>query len=85
MNEALTRAEIGEQIDQFVTGRLTARQLAAWAFDHFYQAEEGALIYEVGYEDLIEDVLDALMWGDSPPFVLDVTQAQGLQDRLGRG
>lgn len=85
MNEALTRAAVREQIDLFVAGRLTAGQLATWAFDHFYQVAEGELSYEAGHEDLIEDVLDELMWGDSPPFVLDLPQARDLRERLGAG
>ena len=82
MTTILTRAELRQAIERFLAGELEASALARWAFDQFYAAEEDGLVYEPGFEELIGEVLDELMWADSAPFVLEADAARRLQERL---
>ncbi len=84
MTTILTRAELRQAIERFLAGELEAPALARWAFDQFYAAEEDGLVYESGFEELIGEVLDELMWADSAPFVLEAEAARRLQERLNR-
>jgi hypothetical protein len=78
----LTRDEVRSQVARFVRGELRRDYLAAWAFDQVYAEEEGRVEFEPGYAVAIDAVLDELMFGDSPPFVLDEAQAQRLIQAL---
>ena len=82
MNGELTRAEVRRQIERFIRGEITSGALAKWAFDQFYAYEEDRLSYEAGYEDAIDDVLDELMFIDTPEFELDADAARQLQHDL---
>ncbi len=82
MNGELTRAEVRRQIERFIRGEITPGALAKWAFDQFYAYEEDRLTYEAGYEDAIDDVLDELMFIDTPEFELDEATARELQAAL---
>ena len=82
MTEVLNRATLRQQLERFAEGRLPAATLAAWAFDQFCDETEELLSYEPGYEELIADVLDKLMWADTTPFVLDQDTARELQRQL---
>jgi hypothetical protein len=84
MTTILTREELRKAIERFLSGELGAPALAAWAFDQFYAAEEDVLVYEPGSEEIIEEVLDELMWADSAPFALEAAAARRLQERLNR-
>lgn len=79
-----TRAAVAEQIEARSAGQLTNAALAAWAFDRFYAEELGNEAYEPGAEDLIAEVLDALMFGDDPGFQLDEGDLRALIAQLDR-
>ncbi|HWQ14261.1 MAG TPA: hypothetical protein VNL77_15790 [Roseiflexaceae bacterium] len=78
----LTRAAVAERIAQRLAGRLSDAALAAWAFDRFYEVELGAASLETGAEDVLEDALDALMFGDDPAFRLSEEELRALAARL---
>lgn len=82
MNGVLTRQDVREQLAGFLDGRLSTQRLAAWAFDSFCDEEEELLVYEPGYDEVIADVLDELVWVDSAPFTLDPEVARELLRRL---
>lgn len=82
MTTILSREAVRAEIERFVQGALSGQALAAWAFAQFYAEEEGRLAYEAGYGAVIDNVLDELMWGDSPPFTLEVEAARHLQQQL---
>ncbi len=82
MSTELSRAALVAQIERYIQGSLSGPALAAWAFDQFYAEAEGRLTYEPGHQTIIDDVLDDLMWGDSPPFTLELEAARNLQRRL---
>jgi len=82
MTAILNREALRAEIERFVQGAHSGQALAAWAFDRFYAQEEDRLAYEPGYETVIDEVLEELMWGDSPPFTLEVEAARRLQQRL---
>ena len=82
MTAVLTRVELIGQIERFVAGQLNGQALARWAFDRFYQREEGTLTYEPGFGAAIDAVLEELTWADSTPFVLTVEQAEQLHRRM---
>ena len=78
-----TRAAIVKHIEARLAGRLSAKALAAWAFDRFYAEELGSETYEAGSEATITDVLDTLMFGDDPGFRLDEEELRALIAQLG--
>ncbi len=82
MNPILTRAEVQAQIERFLDGSLSGPGLARWAFQRFCDIEEELLVAEAKHEDVIEAVLDELMWGDSDPFVITKGAAATLLGRL---
>ena len=82
MSTVLTRDQLRERLDAFLEGTLSVHALAAWAFDQFYSQEEGTLVYEEGFEEVIGAVLDELMWADSAAFALDVEVARRLMRQI---
>lgn len=78
----LTRAQLSEQISQRLAGQQSDDRLAKWAFDHFYKLELEQEACEPGAEDLIAEVLDALMFGDEPGFQLQEEELRALAARL---
>ncbi len=82
MKNILTRAEVREQVEQYLAGSLTPDTLAGWAFKQFADQEEEFLVYEPDHEELITEILDELMWADAAPFALDLSTAQTLVERL---
>jgi hypothetical protein len=82
MEQVVTRDAIRQQIERYQAGDLTGPSLAAWAFKQFADEEEELLVYEPGYEEMIGEVLDDLMWADATPFALDAAAAQALVERL---
>jgi hypothetical protein len=71
------------QVEARLSGQLTDKALAAWAFDRFYAEELGNEAYEAGAEAAIADALDALMFGDDPGFRLDEEELRALAAQLG--
>jgi hypothetical protein len=78
-----TRAMVIARIQARLSGQLTDKALAAWAFDRFYAEELGTEAYEAGAEVAITDALDALMFGDDPGFRLDEEELRALVAQLG--
>jgi hypothetical protein len=79
----LTRAQVTQQIDARLKGQVSDRQLSAWAFDHFYRIELEEEAAEPGYEEVLADVLDALMFAEDAAFQLDETSLRALLAQLG--
>ena len=77
-----TRALVIARIESRLSGQLSDKALAAWAFDRFYAEELGSETYEAGAEVAITDVLDALMFGDDPGFRLDEEELRALVAQL---
>ncbi|MCS6888333.1 hypothetical protein [Chloroflexus sp.] len=69
-------------IAEHLAGRLSRKQLAAWAFDRFYELEQGELSVPPDEEAIIRDALDELMFADDDPFVLSEHELRQLMDRL---
>jgi hypothetical protein len=79
----LTRTQVAEQLISHLSGQISAAKLSSWAFDHFYQLELEAEQLEPGHEELLEYVLDELMFGDDPHFQIDESGLRALVTRLG--
>jgi hypothetical protein len=79
----LTRPQVAQQIMSHLVGQISAAKLSSWAFDHFYQLELEAEQLEPGHEELLEYVLDELMFGDDPHFQIDENGLRALVARLG--
>jgi hypothetical protein len=77
------RAELARQIDARLGGALSREQLASWAFDRFYQIELGVAQPEPEYEELVESMLDILMFSDEHDFELDEASLRDLLVQLG--
>ncbi|ACL23476.1 MAG: hypothetical protein C0184_07615 [Chloroflexus aggregans] len=69
-------------IAEHLAGRLSRKQLAAWAFDRFYELEQGEIIVPPEEEAVIRDALDDLMFADDAPFVLSEGELRQLMERL---
>ncbi|MCX7860030.1 MAG: hypothetical protein N2385_08070 [Chloroflexus sp.] len=69
-------------IAEHLAGRLSRKQLAAWAFDRFYELEQEELSVPPDEEAIIRDALDELMFADDDPFVLSEHELRQLMDRL---
>ncbi len=82
MSEVLTRQAVRDQLTAFLDGKLSSQRLAGWAFDSFCDEEEELLVYEPGFEEVIAEVLDELVWVDSAPFTLEPEVASQLLRRL---
>jgi hypothetical protein len=80
----LTRAAVIAQIEARLEGRLDDAALATWAFDRFYAEELGTEHYESGAEQVIAEVLDALIFDDDPGFQLDEEGLRALVAQLGK-
>ena len=80
--EVLTRQQLIAQLQAAVEGTVEARALSAWAFDRFYGEEEGTVEFEPGYRQAIGAVLDDLMFGDQPGFVLSAAELQQMIQHL---
>lgn len=78
----LTCDDLVAAIAEHLAGRLSRSQLAAWAFDRFYELEQGELIVPLDEEAIIRDALDELMFADDEPFVLSEPELRQLMDRL---
>ena len=78
----LTRSELIIQLEARLAGQISAKSLAAWAFDQFYALEQATLMVDEADGDVIAEVLDALMFADAPSFALDETDLRRLLARL---
>ncbi len=78
----LTCDDLVAAIAEHLAGRISRSQLATWAFDRFYELEQGELIVPLDEEAIIRDALDELMFADDEPFVLSEIELRQLMDRL---
>jgi hypothetical protein len=78
----VTRAAIAARIEDRVAGRIADAALAKWAFDSFYAMEIGEAGLEPGADPLVDEALDALMFGDDPDFRLSESELRTLAARL---
>lgn len=69
-------------LQPYAAGQQPPAQLAPWAFDQFCDQEEGLLVYEPGYHQVITGVLDALMFADNSTFGLAADQVAALIAKL---
>jgi len=76
---------ICDQIDRYLSGALSSKALATWAFNQFGDVEEELLSFEPGSEHISAEVIDQLMWADSVPFTLEAAAARSLKERLETG
>ncbi|MCS6883190.1 MAG: hypothetical protein RMK84_19295 [Oscillochloridaceae bacterium] len=70
------------KLQERLEGRIDATELAQWAFDRFYELDQGLLAVESGDVDVIADVLDELLFADDTRFALDETDLRRLIARL---
>jgi|GEM_PF-406600 len=80
--QTLTRDQLIHQLQQAQQGSVDAAALARWAFDQFYGEEAGTVEYETGYRRVIAAVLDELMFGDEPAFLLSAADLAQQIERL---
>lgn len=78
----VTRAAVAEHIGARLAGRLSDAALAKWAFERFYAMETGAASPEPETDPLLDEALDALMFGDDPGFRLSEDELRVLAARL---
>jgi hypothetical protein len=80
--ELLTRQALIAHLQAAADGTTEARALSEWAFDRFYSEEAGTVEFEPGYRRAIGAVLDDLMFGDQPGFVLSAAELQQMIQHL---
>lgn len=78
----ISREAVAERIGERVAGRLSAAALAKWAFDSFYRMELGEALPAPEEDPLLDEALDALMFGDDPGFQLSEDELRELALRL---
>jgi hypothetical protein len=76
------RSEVQHQIQAHLDGKLTLQALAGWAFNLFYAVETEERVLELGFENMLAEALDALMFSDEPAFTLSVTELRELVQQL---
>lgn len=76
------RKALIEKLQERLAGRIDAAELAQWAFDRFYELDQGMLAVHSGDVDVIADVLDELLFADDARFALDETDLRRLIARL---
>jgi hypothetical protein len=82
MTTVVTRQMVHDEIERYAMGETSGKEIAAWAFDQFYDQCEGVVSYESGYRRVIDTVLEKLMWADTDSFALDLDEARRLQREL---
>jgi hypothetical protein len=76
------RELVREKLAELRARTLNSTQLAAWAFEQFYKVESGSVRYEPGYEEMLADVIDELIFGDEAGFELGDQDLGALMERL---
>ena len=76
------RSDVIAKVEARRAGTLAAAALAAWAFDLFYELDQGRSAVAPEDADAIADVLDALMFADDESFALDEADLQRLLAQL---
>ena len=78
----VTRTDIITKLEDRLAGRIGAESLATWAFDLFYDMEQGEAEVDPGDADAIAAVLDELLFADDERFALDDAELRRLVVRL---
>lgn len=78
----LLRSDVTAKLEDRLAGRLDAAALAAWAFERFYEIDQGERTVPPEDADVVADVLDELMFADDESFALDEADLQRLLARL---
>ena len=76
------RSDVIVKVEARRSGTLGADALAAWAFDLFYELDQGRSGVAPEDADAVADVLDELMFADDKSFALDEAALQRLLVRL---
>ncbi|MGQ9927026.1 MAG: hypothetical protein ACUVS4_09160, partial [Chloroflexaceae bacterium] len=76
------RSALITRLQERLDGHIKAAELAQWAFDRFYELDQGMLAVDATDIDVIADVLDELLFADDPRFALDETDLRRLIARL---
>jgi hypothetical protein len=78
----VTRSDVITKLEDRLAGRLSADTLATWAFDLFYELEQGETEVAPEDADSIAAVLDELLFADDERFALDLDDLRRLVARL---
>ncbi|MFQ3662720.1 MAG: hypothetical protein SNJ69_10040 [Chloroflexaceae bacterium] len=78
----LERSALIAKLQERLAGQIEAADLARWAFDRFYELDQGMLAVHEADIDVIADVLDNLLFADDTHFALDETDLRRLIARL---
>lgn len=78
----VARKDVIAKLEARVAGQLSAAALAAWAFDLFYEIDQGQHEVAEADADAVAAVLDELMFADDESFALDTADLRRLIDRL---
>lgn len=76
------RNDVIIKIEERLAGSVSAGALAAWAFDLFYEVEQGEREIADSDAEVIDAVLDELMFADDESFALDEAELRRLIARL---
>jgi hypothetical protein len=76
------RSDVTAKLEDRLAGRIGAEALAAWAFDLFYEIDQGEKSVAEADADVIAAVLDELMFADDDSFALEAADLRRLLDRL---
>jgi hypothetical protein len=78
----VARSDVTAKIEDRLAGRVGDEALAAWAFDLFYELDQGQHAVADDDLDVIAAVLDELMFADDANFALDEADLRRLLGRL---
>ena len=78
----VSRSELIARLEECLAGQISAATLASWAFDLFYDLDQGMLAVNPEDGEVIADVLDTLIFADDERFALDEADLHRLIARL---
>lgn len=78
----VARSEIIGKLEDRLAGRIAAEALAAWAFDLFYEIDQGRTAVAPDDIEAIAATLDELMFADDESFALDERDLRRLIEQL---
>lgn len=78
----VARSDVITKLEDRLAGRIGAGELAAWAFDLFYEIDQGQREVADGDADALAAALDELMFADDESFALDDEELRRLLERL---
>ena len=78
----VARTDVITKLEERLDGRISAATLAAWAFDLFYELEQGEAAVAPEDAEPIAAVLDELLFADDNRFALGPDELRSLVARL---